>query len=382
MKLLLASPVNPHTGYGNDGIGLAIALSGLGVDVYLDPTHVQAPLPPAVAKLFTKRLEPPFDLLLHHTDPGQLGISAGARRCARVAVAHTMWEFSTLDNCRGRSTLRARLKDYDLVVGYDDVTTTALAPYVTGASATVQGGYWPDQWRPIERDWDTPRFSFCMVGALHQRKDPFVAVQAFKELKDEHPDEMAHVELHLKTVEPGLHKKMEEWAPGLKVHYENWTQEKLRAFYGSQNVLLAPSRGEGKNMPALEFMSTGGTVIATNWGGHRQWLSSQYAYPLDYTLAPVHSNTPRCLQARVSVATLKEQMLHCLRNRGEVQRKGEIAAQIIPQVSGWLPVLDRLFTQIADRAPQHGTELLHRLRQLAERNAPEGAAARSAQYAA
>lgn len=360
---------------------MALALSGLGVDVYLDPAHVQAPLPLAVAKLLTKRLEAPFDLLLHHTDPGQLGISDGARRSARMTVAHTMWEFSTMDNCRGRSTLRKRLTDYDVVVGYDQVSTDALAPYVTGQSATVQGGYWPDQWHTQERDWTGPRFSFCMVGALHQRKDPFVAVQAFKELQDEHPQDMAQVELHLKTVEPGLHKKMEQWAPGLQVHYENWTQERLRAFYGNQHVLLAPSRGEGKNMPALEFMSTGGTVIATNWGGHRQWMSGQYAYPLDYDLAPVHANTPHCLQARASVTHLKELMLHCVRNRAEVQRKGEIAAQIIPSMCGWLPVLDRLFVRLADLHPQPGQELLHRLRQLAEQRQTSGAAARVAQYA-
>lgn len=366
---MVKGPVNPHTGYGNDILGMVTTLAQLGCDVYLDPSHVSTPLPPHIADLFTKRLKPPFDLLLHHTDPGQLGISKGAAAASDLAVAWTMWEFATLDNCRGRSTLRRRLKDYDLVVGYDQVSTDALRPYVSTKQATVQGGYWPELWKPMQRDWFGDRFSFAMVGALHDRKNPFVAIEAFKELKDEEPD-FAPAELHLKTVEPGLHRKMEDWAPGLHIHYEVWPHEQLREFYGSQHVLLAPSRGEGKNMPALEFLSTGGTTIATNWGGHRQWLSNQYAYPLDYELRPLTGGQPKCLCASASKAHLKALMLHTFRNRAEVRRRGEAAAAIIPQMCGWQPVVERLFSRIAEAYPSTGQPMLQFIRRSIEaRNA-------------
>lgn len=358
MKVLLRAPINSTTGYGNDGIGIARALTRLGIDVSLDPLNVQAPLPGDVAQLLTKRLEAPFDLLIHHVDPAQLGISQQAREAAAVTVAWTMWEFTTLDNCRGRSSLRRRLKDYDLVVGYDSVSSNALQPYVTGKAATVQGGFWAENWPEQRRPWHGDVFNFTMVGALHQRKDPFVAIQAFKELKDEEPHRFDAAHLHLKTVEPGLHRRMEDWAPGLHLHYEMWPDERLRQFYGDMHVLLAPSRGEGKNMPALEFMSTGGTVIATNWGGHQQWLSDQYAYPLRYELAPISGATPNCRNARASVEHLKELMLRVVTQRSEVAAKGTRAAQIIPAMCSWNAVLRRLFQRLADEHPAGGA--LHR----------------------
>ena len=353
MKCLVKTALSPYTGYGNDGIGIVQALLAAGVDTYLDPSHVSAPLPPVVANLLTKRLVAPFDLLIHHTDPGQLGITPEARRSARTTVAWTMWEYTSLDQLKGRSTLRGPLRDYNVVLGYDTVTAAALAPYATqpmGNLGVLQGGFWPQQWPPMTRDWGTERFGFCMVGQLHERKDPFVAIQAFKELKDEYP-EFAGAELHLKTNIGGLHSAMEEWIPKLRIHYTVWPDSVLREFYGAQHVLLAPSRGEGKNMPALEFLSTGGTVIATDWGGHTGWLHPGIAYPLKYVLRPISPQTPACQNARADKDHLKALMLHVYRDRGEAARKGELASRLIPQMCAWPTVMDRLFDKLAECVP-------------------------------
>ncbi len=352
MKVLVRTALNPYSGYGNDGLGILTALLNAGVDTYVEPTFVAPPLPPQIAALLTKRLEAPFDLLIHHADPAGLGISPEARRAARATVAWTMWEYTSLDNLPGRSTLRKRLRDYDLVLGYDQVTTAALGKYVTKSAGTLQGGFWPEDWPPSSiRDWSGGRFGFCMVGQLHQRKDPFVAINAFKELKQEYPQEFEPAELHLKTNVPGLHQAMEQWVPKLRVHYSVWPTDTLREFYHTQHVLLAPSRGEGKNVPALEFLSTGGTVIATNWGGHTQWLSPAIGYPLDYTLAAIDGRYPNCHNARASVTHLKELMLQTFRDRDTARRKGDLAAQLIPDMCSWTAVLRRLFDLLADTVP-------------------------------
>lgn len=367
MKVLLRTPLNSVSGYGNDGIGLATALMAVGLDVYLDPLYVAPPLPQPVANLLTKRQQAPFDLLIHHHDPIHAGISPEARRAAKVAIYWTMWEYDSLSNCDGRSTLRKRYRDYDAVFGYDTVTTAAHAGYVPATKLhTVQGGYVPADWPKVNRDWRSDRFGFCMVGALHQRKDPFVAIQAFKELKDEHPDEFAPAELHLKTNIPGLHQTMQQWVPKLRVHYTVWPTDVLREFYAAQHVLLAPSRGEGKNMPALEFMSTGGTVIATNWGGHTQWLSPAYAYPLNYTLAAVDPKFPTCRNARADKDHLKAQMLHVFRHRDEAERKGDLAAQLIPQMCSWDAAVRRLLDKLRPLVPA-GDFLLHDARMARQR---------------
>lgn len=104
-------------------------------------------------------------------------------------------------------------------------------------------------------------------------------------------------------------------------------------------------------MPALEMQATGGTVIATNWGGHTQWLNKEYNYPLDYTLAPVDPEFPETLNARADVEHLKELMLHAYQNRDEVRRKGELAAQIIPKLASWDTVIERLLLQLKDSVP-------------------------------
>lgn len=358
MKVLVRAPVNPHSGYGGDGIGMLMALRQAGCDVYVDPMHVQAPLPMDVAELFTKRLEPPFDLYLHHTDPGQLGMSDGARRASSVTVAWSMWEMSSLDNMRGRSKLKKNLRDYDLVVGYDQVSTGAMAPYVTTRAATVQGGYWPQMWQPRGRDWSAT-LNFCMVGALGPRKDPFVPIDAFRELREEHPG--LDIALHVKTVTPGLHSRLQDVVPGLKIYYEVWPQEVLRDFYGRMHVLIAPSRGEGKNLPALEMLSTGGTVIATNWGGHTAWLSSTVGYPLNYQLEPMSKTLPNCLWAKADKEHLKQLMLYAYHNRAELERKGEIASDLIPAMCAWPKVLDRLMDRVGEIG-EKGERVLHAYR--------------------
>jgi glycosyltransferase involved in cell wall biosynthesis len=351
LKVLVKIPLSTYSGYGNDGIGITRALVNMGADVYLDPTVVQAPIPEDVAQLLTKGLEAPFDLILSHVDPLTLEATPEMKRSAEMTVGWTMWEFSNLRNMKGRSTLRKRLKGFDAVVGYDAVSSAGLKEYYSGPVLTVQGGFEPDNWPAVERDWNEKNFYFCMVGMLHERKDPFVAIQAFSELKNEYKEEFEPARLSLKTATPGLHSKMEEVYPGLRIFYGLWSTETLRKFYAAQHVLLAPSRGEGKNMPALEFMSTGGTVIATNWGGHTQWLSPDYAYPLDYELVSLGGKFPDTYNARASVEHLKELMLQTFRNRSEAQAKGEIAQSVIPAMASWDSVVERLFLKLRDVSP-------------------------------
>lgn len=348
MKVLLKLPLSPFSGYGNDGIGLARAFMRWGADVYLQPTSVQAPLPKDVAALLTKELKAPFDLIINHVDPGALETSPELKRAGALVVGWTMWEYSNLKNLKGHTKLKKNFKNFDALVGYDTVSSECLKPYFDGPVLTVQGGFWPEDWPQVERDWDEDNFYFCMLGVLSERKDPWVAVDAFQQLKAEYPEEFAPARLSLKTTAPGLHSKMEDWMPGLRVYYDVWDTDTIRKFYASQHVLLAPSRGEGKNMPALEFQSTGGAVIATNWGGHQQWLNPEYNYPLDYTLQPVDTAHPGTLNARASVEHLKELMLHVFRNREEVREKAEIAAQVIPALASWDSVVERLLLKLKD----------------------------------
>lgn len=366
LRVLVKAAYSIYSGYGKDSLGLTKALMAAGCDVYLDPVVMTPPLPQEIADLMTKPLQAPFDLLIHHVDPGAMGLEQHTWRAAKTRVAWTMWERSSLDNLNNKNTLRKRFNGaYDLLLAYDQTTQAAFEPWMKRSRSftelppvgLLQGGYDPSEWSFVERDWAKDRFIFCMVGQLHERKDPWVAIEAFRELKEQFPEEFEPAELMLKTNVMGLHPGIEDLVPKLKIFYDVWPPEQLKAFYEQTNCLLAPSRGEGKNLPALEMMSTGGAVIATNWGGHTGWMNSEYAYPLNYTLVPPDPKFPDCMEARASKEHLKELMLRVFRDRSETRRKGEIASNVIPQMMSWNKVVDDLFRRLRDLIPEKGRPL-------------------------
>lgn len=356
LKVLLRIPVSPNSGYGNDGIALALALHRAGVDVRLHPTSIAPPIPPTVAALLTKPLDAPFDVLINHVDPGQLECSPEAREACDTTVAWSMWEFSSLQNLKGKSSLRKRLKEFDALFGYSAVTSEAFKPYLTKETqaGTLMGGFDPSLWPYVERDWTSPRFSFLMHGQLGLRKDPWTAIQAFADLKEEYPEEFEPAEMHIHTTVPGLPKLMEEAIPKLRIHYETWKEDTVREFYKSGHVLISTSRGEGKNLPCLEMLSTGGSTIATNWSGHTNWMSNLYAYPLDYVLRPMNPKKygQECLWAAADKEHLKKLMLECFRNRDEVKHKGELGSQVIPEMFNWDTVIESLFQRLGELFPE------------------------------
>lgn len=325
------------------------------------------PIPQDILPLFSKPLKPPFDLLIHHWDPPDLEIRPEARSCARLAVAWTMWEFTSLaPHCRRRSLLKQRISLYDLFLGYSDLTLEAMGPWLPSSSrvprTVLQGGYDSKRWRYIERDWFGDRFQFYMHGALGARKCPFTTIQAFTELRAEHEDFAEHARLALHTNFPGqLHAGLNDVFANqnIRIWMDNFSENELKDYYGAGHAYICPSRGEGKNLPALESLATGAAVIVTDWSGHRNWLNADYAYPLSYTLEPTFPKHPEgAHDARVSVEEAKRAMLHVYRNRGEAKLKGELGSRMIPQLCDWQVVLENLFRRIRDNC-EHNGALVH-----------------------
>jgi len=371
VRVLYRSSLNPFTGYGTDGIGMAQGLVENGVDVMLQPFTLTAPIPQVVANLLTKTVEPPFDLYLIHHDPPHLEVTNVG---ADIKVGWTMWEYTTMDLVREEQVdeMCRHLESLDALVSYEDLCYNAMELFMDENGINkpkhviCQGGYRSEDWpepSPAEdmRKWgpDDP-FRFCMVGQLGPRKNPFVAINAFCNLHKKYPKEFAGAELHLKTNHAGLHPNLESWAPGLFVHYAFWPPDLLRKFYYSMNVLLAPSWGEGKNMPALEMLSTGGTVIATNWAGHKSWMDTAYAYPLnDFELVPTQDLKTlqwfeRCLHADQSQQELEEVMMYTFRNREEAREKGQQASAILPMSQSWDHQVRLMLEKVTAALPEKG----------------------------
>jgi len=394
-KVLVKSPFSILSGYGQDGYGLIRALRNWGCDVYPQPTWLNVPIPKDLLPLFAKRIDPPFDLTINHWSPGELGIRPEARELTRCAVAWTMWEFENcpskvpvevkdrrtgrtrlaapksglIPHCANRGSLRKRLELFDLLLGYDEVSVHALDAYVPKARGEdkvplpvgiLQGGYESSEWKLNEqRDWFADDFTYLMHGALNKRKVPGTVVQAFIALKFEQPSfAPARLAMHSTTPGPMVFPEMNDIYrdKNLKVYLESWDHETLQAFYNAGHVLLAPSRGEGKNLPALEFMTTGGVVAATAYGGHLNWLRDDYAYPLDYVLGPTYPERPDAAHdAKVSVDEVKRVMWHIFTHRAEAREKAALAASVIPQMCDWSVVVEALFRRIRDLVPYNGS---------------------------
>lgn len=250
--------------------------------------------------------------------------------------------------------LRDRLQWYDMVLGYDEVSLSAFEPFIPRhvAGGVLQGGYESKLWKPVERDWHSDRFQFIMHGALNHRKAPWTTVEAWHKLKHEKGEAFAGARLALHTSLPGvlfpeLNSAFEQ--VGAKVFCSAIDMTGLKDFYAAGHCLLAPSRGEGKNLPALEFMTTGGAVAATNFGGHTQWLSDDWAYPLDYTLGPTFTNCPwGAHDAKVSVDHLADVIWHIYTHREEARQKALRAQEVIPKMCDWGVVVENLFRRVRD----------------------------------
>ena len=276
-----------------------------------------------------------------------------ARRNGRIFFTGN----TNLLNHGKQDTFKEKWKHYDMVIGYDDVSVGAFKEYFDGPTPKLQGGYNPENWPVAERDWFEDNFYFCMLGSLTVRKDPYLAIAAFTQLQNEHEDFKKYARLSLKTTpQNSMPPQIEDVYEGIRIYTDMWQNDLVWKFYESQHVLLAPSRGEGKNVPALEFMTTGGAVIATDWGGHKEWLNPDYSYPLDYTLEVSDYDEPDTECAKASLEHLKEQMLHVFRNRGDAKQKGQLASQIIPRLCAWDSVVDRLMNVLRDEHP-NGEEL-------------------------
>jgi glycosyltransferase involved in cell wall biosynthesis len=72
----------------------------------------------------------------------------------------------------------------------------------------------------------------------------------------------------------------------IKIVRQPMTDAELAAWYGSLDLYLDPSMGEGWGMQTHEAMACGATVATTLWSGRTEYCHFRNVIPLEYDLAP------------------------------------------------------------------------------------------------
>jgi len=339
MRVLFRSSFDRWTGYGNDAVDIACAMSDLGVDVVPWATGLQAGLPSKFTRLLEKSPYEQYDAVLQFAPPYEIRPD-GLAGFGGKTYGWTMWERSRMveSDFVGEKWAADKWSGLDgmFVTCPMNVAALRAVDQVTPFSVAPCG---VSEFPLLERK--DRRIRFLMVGMLAGRKDPFLLLDAWRELKQEVPEFDA--ELTLKTACPGLHPSIADVYPDVRVISAVWPPEMMTALYGEHDVMVSVSRGEGNNKPAMEFMATGGPVMASNWSGHRNWLHEDWTYPLSGTLVDSGHGWS---DFRVDKEHLKERLLECWRDRQRVQEKGRIARGVMLSRFSWKTVVGKVLMSL------------------------------------
>ena len=117
----------------------------------------------------------------------------------------------------------------------------------------------------------------------------------------------------------------------------------LPSLYAAADAFAVPARGEGWGMPYSEAMITGLPTIATNWGGHLEYMSNENAYlveaeglvPIDEEMQQATEAEPYHHWAEPSVDHLRQLMRWVFEHREEASSKGLAAREYMTRNFTW-----------------------------------------------
>lgn len=361
MRLLLRGPVAASTGYGGDVIGLCEALLDHGVDVALWPLTVVPGLPPRVARLLERPLDPPYDVVVWYADPPQL-TPWELPGWGRTVLGWSMWERTPLtssslpwfdrhlpDHAAGR--IWSRPADPPRRKTWLDALVVTC-PMNIDAFAAVDGhvpieviapGVNPDAWPKVERRGRSGPVRFGYEGALCGRKDPWTLLDAFDLVRQQHSDAL----LELRDSSGTVHPAICDTRPGVQVHHGHWTTKRLAEWYASLDCYVSTSRGEGMGKPAVQAMATGAPMVGAAWGGHTHFLRGDTGWPVPFELAESPSERGT-YDAAMTPSDVADAMCAAITDpEGRIDR-GETGAALVRSSLTWEHAARRLLQVAAD----------------------------------
>jgi len=121
----------------------------------------------------------------------------------------------------------------------------------------------------------------------------------------------------------------------------------LPSLYRAADAFVLPSRGEGWGLPIMEAMAMGVAIIATNWSGITEYLSTENGYPINFTLGKVPGdNVEGHRWAIADQDGLRSIMRAVADNITEAQRRGKKARSDVAQLYSHEAVASQVITRL------------------------------------
>ena len=177
------------------------------------------------------------------------------------------------------------------------------------------------------------KFIFGVVGD-NVRKDPKIVVKNFYKAFPNQNDVELHVKITLNHKHILGHTKFLD--SRVKVFTCNMTNDELGFWYNSLDCLVSSSRGEGFGLMQLESMACGVPVIASNYGGLKEYFDDTVGFAMEYNedYVPPEDNTfskyywkNKSKWAEFTNDSMIENMRFCYNNIEKVKEKGLLSIE-------------------------------------------------------
>ena len=204
-------------------------------------------------------------------------------------------------------------------------------------------------------------FVFLYIFDFHSylaRKNPLGLIEAFKRAFPGPSDAALLIKCARSSFDRRGLTEMRRAAGGASVQIleDTLTREQTNALYVLSDCYVSLHRSEGFGLTLAEAMSAGKPVIATGYGGHRDFMNAESAYLVDYAMTEIEADHGPYKKGRSwaepDIGHAAELMRHVYENRDEASARGrkgreEIVRLLHPRVVG--DAIRRRLVHVADR---------------------------------
>jgi glycosyltransferase involved in cell wall biosynthesis len=293
-KVAFIGPWNYASGLGEASRGYVSALWRTGARLNLHPVtrpfHIHRRLSPPVS---VDEFEGPADVAIVHLNPdswqllGEAELDVIAR--ARRRVGLWVWEMGHLPpawrpNFDKVDAVWAPSRYCAEVFAAAGAAPTAVVPHVVTVGAAPDPAARAGVLQRLDLPADARLILYAFDGSSYLvRKNPHALVRAFAAsglagqgwrlvLKTKH--------LMERPEEGSALQALIDATPGVVLLDRSLSQEELAALFAAADIYASPHRSEGFGLTIAEAMALGKSVVASDFGGSRDFLDETCGYPV------------------------------------------------------------------------------------------------------